>query len=99
MDVLVPTQTTFDQIFSVNFEIYGQSCASIGGVYTSDWLTISNFAVYTSSNDPVSIEITVTWTNANDYTLDLGLDNLFVWVDTPDNANLGLCPPGPTTSP
>jgi hypothetical protein len=95
MDVLVPTQSTTDQVFSVNFQINGQSCASIGGIWTSDWLTISNFPVATFSDDPVDIEIQVSWNNANHYQLDLGLDNLFVWIDTGENADWPLCPPSP----
>ena len=93
MAALVPTQTTFDQLFTLNFEINGQSCASVGGLWIDPWATYSNFAVTTASDDPVSIEITFTWNNGNNYELDIGLDNLFVWVDSAENAGLDLCPP------
>jgi hypothetical protein len=95
--MLVPTQSTSDQTFLVDFTINGQSCSSVGGIYTSNWIRASDGFEIPNDDQTVDIQIQIVWFNDNGYQLDLGLDNLYLWVETPDNINSPLCPPTSTT--
>lgn len=92
-DIYSPTRADPSAIFSANFQINGQSCASVGGLYVDPWTRFSNFPISTVSDGSVDIELTVSWNNPDQDGLYLGLDNLYVYIDSPETSDLPLCPP------